>query len=66
MRVFMTVIALVEWIALGIQFWLTVNLSIANGIPVLRGMTNYFSYFTILSNLGGRARSELYALGAGN
>jgi len=47
----MTAIALLEWIALAIQFWLTVNLSIANGVPLLRGITNYFSYFTILCNL---------------
>ena len=51
MRIFMRIIALLEWFALSLQCWLTINLSIATGKTALTGLTNYFSYFTILSNL---------------
>jgi hypothetical protein len=61
----MIVIALLEWIALAIQFWLSVNLAITIGTPVVRGVTNYFSYFTILCNLLV-ALVVSFTLGAGN
>jgi hypothetical protein len=47
----MTILALLEWFALSLQCWLTVNLSISNGKTLLGGVLTFFSYFTILSNL---------------
>ncbi|MGG6239599.1 Pr6Pr family membrane protein [Nodosilinea sp. AN01ver1] len=42
--------ASVGWLALAAQFYLSVQLGIANGNGVLGGVVAYFSYFTILTN----------------
>lgn len=51
LRRFATLSALVGWFALTAQFYLSVQLGIANGNGVLGGVVAYFSYFTILTNL---------------
>lgn len=51
LRRFATLSALVGWFALTAQFYLSVQLGIANGNGVLGGIVSYFSYFTILTNL---------------
>ena len=51
MALYAATLALLEWFALALQFYLTLNLSLANGMSLLQGTANYFSYFTILSNL---------------
>jgi hypothetical protein len=38
------------WFALGLQFYLSVRLGLANGNGLLGGVVSYFSYFTILTN----------------
>ena len=51
LRRFATLAALVGWFALGAQFYLSVQLGLANGNGVLGGVVSFFSYFTILTNL---------------
>ncbi|PSR17342.1 hypothetical protein C8255_13150 [filamentous cyanobacterium CCP3] len=50
LRRFATLSASVGWLALAAQFYLSVQLGIANGNGVLGGVVAYFSYFTILTN----------------
>lgn len=50
-KILLAVIAGVGWYALSLQFYLMVQNSEANGMTVTRSVTNFFSYFTILSNL---------------
>jgi hypothetical protein len=45
------VIAVCGWIALLLQFYLIVEVRVSNGTSILAGVANYFSYFTILTNL---------------
>jgi hypothetical protein len=47
----MAVVAVLAWLALVLQGYLTISLSIANGNGVLAGVITFFSYFTILANL---------------
>jgi hypothetical protein len=51
MAIYAATLALLEWIALALQCYLTLTLSVENGKTVLEGTINFFSYFTILSNL---------------
>ncbi|MBD1872748.1 Pr6Pr family membrane protein [Nodosilinea sp. FACHB-131] len=51
LRRFAALSALVGWFALTAQFYLSVQVGIANGNGVLSGVVAYFSYFTILTNL---------------
>jgi hypothetical protein len=51
MLVYMAVLALLEWFALCLQCYLTIRLASANGNGPTLGLINFFSYFTILSNL---------------
>lgn len=51
MKIYAGLIALLEWLALSLQCYLTLTLSVANGKSQLEGVLNFFSYFTILSNL---------------
>jgi len=44
-------IAVVTWFALALQFYLMVIQSQAQGAARVRLMANYFSFFTILTNL---------------
>lgn len=50
LRRFAALAALVGWFALAAQFYLSVQLGIANGNGVLGGVVSFFSYFTILTN----------------
>ena len=43
--------AALGWMALALQFALSLQLSIAHGKGVLGGLVIYFSFFTILTNL---------------
>lgn len=47
----MTIIAIVGWFALACQFYLLLKKAQADNIPVVTAIINYFSFFTILSNL---------------
>ena len=51
MATYAATLALLEWFALALQFYLALSLSVENGTGLLQGTVNYFSYFTILSNL---------------
>ena len=50
-KILLAVIAGIGWYALSLQFYLMVQNSDANNMTVTRSVTNFFSYFTILSNL---------------
>ena len=50
-RTSMAVMAVIAWFALGLQFYLMVIRSDAQGAALLRLIANYFSFFTILTNL---------------
>ena len=43
--------ALLGWLALALQLWLSIQLTIANGQGALAGVWTYFGYFTILTNV---------------
>ncbi|OOG48481.1 hypothetical protein B0E50_07655 [Rhodanobacter sp. C01] len=43
--------ALLGWLALALQLWLSIQLTIANGQGALAGVWIYFGYFTILTNV---------------
>ena len=45
------ILAVVSWFALGLQLYLMVRLNSAQNIALSFTLTNFFSYFTILSNL---------------
>lgn len=47
----MMLIAVPAWFGLGLQFYLTLNQSFANGKTVAGAVVFYFSFFTILTNL---------------
>jgi hypothetical protein len=47
----MTAIAAVTWFAMALQFYLMVLVSQARGVDRIRLVVNYFSFFTILTNL---------------
>jgi nitrate/nitrite-specific signal transduction histidine kinase len=47
----MYVIAIVPWFALAAQFYLILQTTNETGYSNLKTITNFFSYFTILSNL---------------
>jgi hypothetical protein len=51
MTIYAAIFALLEWFALALQCYLTLTLSVQNGKTLLEGTVNFFSYFTILSNL---------------
>ena len=50
-RIFMAVIAIVTWFALGLQFPLSIAVSRSNGMTIVGAVVTYFSFFTILTNL---------------
>jgi len=47
----MTVAAMLGWIALILQFYVTISYSLSKGMSFIGGVVAYFSYFTILTNL---------------
>lgn len=46
-----SILALLSWFALGLQLYLSLVLNNAQGIPLSQTLINFFSFFTILSNL---------------
>lgn len=44
-------VAAIAWFALGLQLYLTITTSLANGLAIPGVLVNYFSFFTILINL---------------
>ena len=51
MRVYAAVAGMLVWLALILQIYLTVTLSIDRGLGLWVGIARYFGYFTILTNL---------------
>jgi hypothetical protein len=51
MRIYMAVIACLAWIALLLQFPITIATSRSNGMSLIAAIFTYFSFFTILTNL---------------
>ena len=51
MRAYMLFIAILGWFALLLQFYLIIAVSYARASSILEAVTNYFSFFTILSNI---------------
>ena len=47
----MAVVAIIAWTALILQFYLILQTTGTTGFSILKTVTNFFSYFTILSNL---------------
>ena len=44
-------LAVIVWIGVLLQFWLSINLALANGKTVIDGVVVFFGYFTVLTNL---------------
>ena len=44
-------LAVISWAGLLLQFWLSINLALANGKTVGDGVVGFFGYFTVLTNL---------------
>jgi hypothetical protein len=44
-------VAIVAWLGLLLQLWLSIRLALANGSPAIGGLITYFGYFTILTNI---------------
>jgi len=49
--VYMAITALIGWFALGLQLYLIIKTNVDAGKTVLYGIINFFSFFTILSNI---------------
>src|SRR5689334_3371338 len=49
-KIWMLLIAIITWFALGLQLYLMLNNRYAAGFNAIQTITNFFSYFTILSN----------------
>jgi hypothetical protein len=50
-KIFMTLIALTVWFALGLQLYILINNTPGNGMTPLQSVGRFFIFFTILSNL---------------
>lgn len=50
-KLILIIICLLGWFALGLQLYLIVNKTIAANSNAMKGVVNFFSYFTILTNL---------------
>ena len=44
-------LAIIAWAGVLLQFWLSINLALANGKTVVDGIIVVFGYFTVLTNL---------------
>lgn len=51
MRAYEAIAGTLVWLALILQFYLTTTLAIERGVGLWIGITRYFGYFTILTNL---------------
>ena len=50
-KIVMVIIAIITWAALVLQFSLTIKTTDVTGFSNIKTITNFFSYFTILSNI---------------
>ena len=50
-RGYLVILAVVAWVAVGLQIWLVMQTNAANGDSAIRGVVNTLSYFTVLTNL---------------
>ncbi len=50
-RIFTTVAAVVGWVAVMLQFYLSLRMAVANGRGIGWGLFVYFGYFTVLTNI---------------
>lgn len=50
-RLYLAVMAIVAWLAVGLQIYLVVTIVIGRGEPPIQGVINALSYFTVLTNL---------------
>jgi hypothetical protein len=50
-RTIAAILAVIGWLLLAFQLWVALTVNDPNGQSSLRMITNFFSYFTILSNL---------------
>jgi hypothetical protein len=44
-------LAVLAWLTVGVQFYLSVSGAIADGSGAFRGVVNYFGYFTLITNI---------------
>jgi hypothetical protein len=44
-------LAIVAWLGLLLQLWLSIRLTLVSGRPAISGLIIYFGYFTILTNI---------------
>lgn len=44
-------LAVIAWVGVLLQLWLSINLALTNGKAVVDGIVIYFGYFTVLTNL---------------
>lgn len=51
MRPYAAIVGGLVWLSLAIQFYLTTTLAMSNGVGLWTGITRYFGYFTILTNI---------------
>ncbi|GAP94581.1 Pr6Pr family membrane protein [Leptolyngbya sp. NIES-2104] len=49
-RIYATIGAVLMWLSLGLQFYLSIALSLDRGLSLWVGIARYFGYFTILTN----------------
>lgn len=47
----LTALAVISWAGLLLQFWLSINLSVANDKTVSAGVVGFLGYYTVLSSL---------------
>ncbi len=47
----LAVLAIISWAGVLLQFWLSINLALANGKTVGAGIVVFLGYFTVLTNL---------------
>jgi hypothetical protein len=50
LRAFAGVSALIGWVALGLQLYLSMRLGVTNGVGMAGGIASFLGYFTILTN----------------
>lgn len=51
MRILMAFIAVIGWFSLGLQLYILISNAPENGLSIREAVFNFFSYFTILTNL---------------
>lgn len=64
LRLFAAVAAVLAWVALLLQLWLTLNVVVNQGRGIAMGLVVYFGYFTVLTNLLAALGLSVYAAGS--